>query len=269
MIYQDFFEDDYFGVVEVGLRLLWIGLIAAAADDQGRILDNTALIRAKVFMYDREITDDQIDSWLDKLCIDGKIMRYVADDKRLIQITKWWEYQTPSWANASKYPPPDNWIDRTKYHAKGNEIVMDNWDKDGGLTKDLSNKLHSKQDSPLNDVKLRQDDGDNKDDGDKELIRAFCDITKIPLPSNASTYAKWLTEAHEWIRLGADKNKVEGAIRKANDKGYTVARPHSITNFLRGDIAKQTNADTDDDGLVLLDDGRKITMEQLIKEING
>jgi len=31
MIYQDFFEDDYFGTVDIGLRLLWIGLIAAAA----------------------------------------------------------------------------------------------------------------------------------------------------------------------------------------------------------------------------------------------
>jgi len=167
MIYQDFFEDDYFGTCEMGLRLLWIGLITAAADDQGRILDNSSLIRAKVFMYDGDITDNQIDIWLDKLTKDDKIIRYIADKKHLIQIAKWWEYQTPSWASESKYLAPPNWTDRIKCHITGNKIKNVNWDQPGGLPNVLHSKLSNTQDRPINDIKSDVK-GDVKSESDYE-----------------------------------------------------------------------------------------------------
>ena len=86
MIYQDLFEDDYFGMADPLLRLMWIGLITAVADDQGRMLDNSSLIKSKVFIYDREITEQMIDSWLNTLHKDNKIVRYEAGGHRLIQI---------------------------------------------------------------------------------------------------------------------------------------------------------------------------------------
>jgi hypothetical protein len=78
-------------------------------------------------------------------------------------------------------------------------------------------------------------------DRDKSLITAFCEITGILLPSNSSTYAKWLTEAHDWVRMGVTREKIQAAFDTAQEKGYTVARPHSLTNFLRGEISKQNS----------------------------
>ena len=149
LIYQDFFEDDYFGTVEIGMRLFWLGLITAASDDQGRILDNSSLIRAKVFMYDGDVTDDQINKWLGKLYLDGKIIRYVVNNKHLIQIAKWWDYQKPSWASESKYLAPPNWIDRVRCHVTGKKIKLLNWDMDGGIPKQLPSYLPS----GINEVK--------------------------------------------------------------------------------------------------------------------
>jgi hypothetical protein len=256
MIYQDFFEDDYFGTKDYGMRLLWIGLIAAAADDQGRILDNAYLIKSKVFMYD-DTPADEIDSWLCSLDNDGKIIRYVVGKKRLIQITKWWDYQTPSWASESKYPPPPNWIDRVKCHISGNEIKKVNWDKDGGLHSQQGSQLHSQPDSALNDVKLRRDNDDDENESDDDPIKAilqdFTTITGIPLPFNTSTYAKWKTEASDWVRLGVTREGIRLAFDKATEKGYTVSRPHSLTNFIRGEIAKAQG-------------GAEKSNEELIKE---
>lgn len=262
MIYQDFFEDDYFGMVEIGMRLLWIGLITAAADDQGRILDNAALIRAKVFMFDNEITTEKIDSWLDRLHNDNKVVRYEAGNKKLIQIIKWWTYQTPAWASASKFPPPEGWIDKVRCHIAGNKqggsIETMNWDQEGGFI-EQSSELHSSQGSAfssgIDDIKLSRDDvNDNseirlEDQPQKDLLKDFTEITGIILPMNGSTYAKWLTEAGDWIRLGVDRDKLQAAYDKAQEKGYTVSRPQSLTSFIRGAIAEKKNTETDKEKL--------------------
>ncbi|KUK85478.1 MAG: Uncharacterized protein XE03_2012, partial [candidate division TA06 bacterium 34_109] len=187
MIYQDLFEDDYFGMSEPLLRLMWIGLITAVADDQGRMLDNSSLIKAKVFIYDRDITEQMIDSWLNTLHNDNKIVRYEADGHRLIQIVKWWDYQTPAWASPSRYEPPAGWVDRVRCHISGSkqggQVETINWENKGGFTKDTTedntegatgephNKLHSKLPNPqhkhINDVNVNDDvNGDVNGDGD-------------------------------------------------------------------------------------------------------
>jgi len=165
MIYQDFFEDDYFGMADPLIRLTWIGLITAVADDQGRILDNSSLIKARVFVYDRTVNEAMIDDWLNKLNSDGKILRYQVEGKRLIQIVNWWNYQTPAWANYSKYPSPDGWVDRVRCHVSGNrqggEVETMNWDKQGGFEgtiKELRSKQGSYQASGIDDIKLSRDD---------------------------------------------------------------------------------------------------------------
>ena len=107
MIYQDFFEDDYFGYMDHTAQILWIGLLVAAADDQGRVLDNVDHLNAKIFQYNM-IDKTKLDNYLDTFHKANKIVRYSKDGKGLIQIVKWWDYQTPAWASHSKYPPPDN-----------------------------------------------------------------------------------------------------------------------------------------------------------------
>lgn len=115
-------------------RLLWIGLITAVADDQGRMLDSTALVRVKVFPFDLDnVSDVQVERGLAKLALAKKITRYVAaDGTRLIQIVKWWRHQCPSWAAPSAYPAPGEWQDRIKCHVGGGKVVMFEWDGRGG-----------------------------------------------------------------------------------------------------------------------------------------
>lgn len=131
MISSDLFEDDFITTLSYFERLLWIGLITSVADDQGRMMDNPALIRARVFLLD-SVQDSEVETALQKLSGARKIDRYVSGNKHLIQIVNWWKYQTPAWASASKYPAPDKWTDRAKYHTTGNKIVISNWDKTGG-----------------------------------------------------------------------------------------------------------------------------------------
>jgi hypothetical protein len=135
MIASDIFEDEFVGSLTHFERLLWIGMITSVADDQGRLMDNPALIRAKVFLFDN-VNDKEVESALQKLCVAKKIVRYVDGTKNLIQIVRWWKYQSPSWSNPSKFSPPDKWTDRAKYHAQGNKIVTLNWDKEGGYVDD-------------------------------------------------------------------------------------------------------------------------------------
>jgi DnaD/phage-associated family protein len=149
LIYQDMFEDDEIGTMPRDVRFLWVGLISAVADDQGRLLDNASLIKSKVFMYDTDISANMVDNWLAMLENAGMIIRYVKNGKRIIQIVNWWVYQAPSWASESRFVAPDHWVDRVKVHTKGNQISSKNWDLPGGLPKELHstlpNQLHSNE----------------------------------------------------------------------------------------------------------------------------
>lgn len=147
MISGDVFEDDFFGTLNFLERLLWIGLITSVADDQGRMMDNTVQIKAKVFLFDR-VHDSQVETALAKCDAAGKIARYLGSGKLLIQIINWWKYQTPAWASPSKYPAPDGWIDRIKYHATGNKILTSKWDSPGGYIPSYVANYLSNEDSP-------------------------------------------------------------------------------------------------------------------------
>jgi len=160
MIAGDLFEDEFIGSLNFLERLLWIGIITTVADDQGRMIDNPALIRSKVFLFDK-VMDCDIESTLRKINAANKIARYVVGNKSLIQIVNWWKYQTPAWASPSKYPAPEGWTDRAKYHAAGNKIITVNWDKIGGYVANYVAPLHS----PIEDG---DGDGDVKGDGEGE-----------------------------------------------------------------------------------------------------
>jgi DnaD/phage-associated family protein len=131
VIKSDLFEDDFVGSLSFFERLLWIGLFAQVADDQGRFWDNPLLIRAEIFPYDQNLTDDKVDQALDKFAKAGKVERYEADGKGICQLLNWWKHQRPSWASPSDFPALTGWVDREKYHV-GKNVVTNNWDCSGG-----------------------------------------------------------------------------------------------------------------------------------------
>ena len=132
MINSDLFSDDIFMELDDVTRLVWIGLIVMAADDQGRLQDNELLIKSQIFPMDDK-SPNTIKSSLDTLESNGMIYRYNSGNKKLIQIVNWWKHQAPSWAAASLYPAPDGWTDRVKVNSKGNKVLMENWTEQGGF----------------------------------------------------------------------------------------------------------------------------------------
>lgn len=131
MLSADLFEDEFIGTLTFFQRLVWSGIIVACADDQGRLQNSPALIRSKVFPFD-DVSLEEIARAIEIFARDNKLVVYEAGGKSLCQIRKWWTYQTPNWASPSKFDPPPNWLDRFKYHAAGNKIITQNWDKPGG-----------------------------------------------------------------------------------------------------------------------------------------
>jgi len=107
------------------------------ADDQGRMMDNAALMRSLLFPYDTDITVKDIEKGLSLFVNHHKIVRYAVGTngsaQHLIQIVNWWRYQKSSqWAGRSRYPAPEKWTDRIRTHGKERSLVTENWDTDGG-----------------------------------------------------------------------------------------------------------------------------------------
>ena len=125
MIDSAIWSDEWFGALPAFEKLVWIGLFGTCADDQGRLLDNTALIRAALFPYEDQSLD-AIEQALTHFAEAQKIIRYEADRKRLVQVARWWEHQRPQWAQASKWTPPVGWLDRIRTRQNGQYVEI-NW----------------------------------------------------------------------------------------------------------------------------------------------
>ena len=221
------------------------------------MLDNPAIIRAKVFPYDTSLTDDKVEQVQAEILKAGKVIRYTAEGKRLLQIVNWWTYQTPSWASPSKYPAPADWIDRVKYHTAGNKIIMKNWELQGGLQHPPNPGLPSKLPSGIEEGEGEGDD-DVKGEGEgKEEASPPPNIYKLyeseigPLTSMISEGLKIAEKEYPslWFpvafREAADHNarswkyveailkrwKVDGFQTKSNGRhAPTPPPPHETTS---------------------------------------
>jgi len=166
----DMFEDEFFTSLSIFARLLWIGIFTKLADDQGRLRDNAALIRSNIFPLD-DIPLDEIEAAVQSYSTVGRILRYEKDGKKLIQIVNWWKHQKPRWASASKYPAPDGWIDRYRYHGEGNKILESNWNSIGGY---IANSTVCEDESEYEYEDEIKDDGESE-----EATRAHAKKQKI------------------------------------------------------------------------------------------
>jgi DnaD/phage-associated family protein len=171
MINGHVWEDQFFLNLSIFERLLWIGILTACADDQGRLQDHPALIRSRVFPVD-DIGLQEIETGLARFAAAGKIKRYEKGGNLVIQIVNWWKHQKPRWAGASAFPAPDGWVDRERYHTEGNIIhTSAGWGTDGGYIVDsIDDSIDEPTDgSHRREVKVKDDDevkvkGDDDDD---------------------------------------------------------------------------------------------------------
>lgn len=134
-------SDEFFGMLPYFEGLAWIGLFSKCADNQGRFVDNPALIARNLFPY-KEVTGKKMSAAID--LFGSKALRYEVDGQRYIQLTTWWKHQPLQYAVPSNYPPHPGWLDRIRTTYKGKHYVF-NWpgQQDTELGILLMNKLGS------------------------------------------------------------------------------------------------------------------------------
>ena len=237
MIASDVFEDEFTGQLPGKEFKLWIGIIVAVADDQGRMIDNPALLRAKVFLYDN-IDYDEIESALKKFHKAGRIVRYSAGGKSLIQLVNWWKYQGLNWASPSSYLPPDGWTDKEKHNVRlpGSDkptVVKRNWLMAGGFSTDgkpdnqlpnqLPNQLYSGIDIDIDiDTESELDIGKSGGAGDfPEFINMQNLLTTIVgLPASPND----ISGIEELVKLGVTEEDIRDALGWRKDNGKKPVR---------------------------------------------
>jgi hypothetical protein len=125
LIASEIFDDDWFGPLPFFEQVLWAGLFAKCADDQGRFLDNPITIRAAIFPY-KDIALADVRSAILKFAEADRIYRYSAGGKIIIQIVHWWDHQPQQWASRSKWPAPPLWEDHIRTR-QNNQYFEENW----------------------------------------------------------------------------------------------------------------------------------------------
>ncbi len=186
MIDSAIFADEWFGALNNYERLLWIGLFATCADDQGRLLDNPALLRAALFPYE-DVPLESVERALAAFAEAGKIVRYQASRSRLIQIVRWWENQRPRWAQASKWAPPPGWTDRIRTRENGHYIEI-NWNPSSTPSYDAPDtSSHDTHDESSYEPTVRTD----------HTVRQYPDPDPDPDPVPVTTTATAAARARE------------------------------------------------------------------------
>lgn len=264
LVYSDMFEDDTLGMLPREARLLWVGLIVAMADDQGRMLDSTALIRAKVFVYDTDVTNDMIEGWVQMLAEAGMVYRYTADNKNLLQIVNWWEYQKSGWANHSKYPAPDGWVDRVKIRNSKNQVDAVNWDNPGGFNETQTPAVSNTQtgvavvqqqgvergvergveqgvERGVNAVQVKVKEKVNvkeKVKGHEPFVEGIDKSYASVWETETGTLVTGFTAFHkmvdEFMEAGVTPELYRVAIREQKNSKYPVTNPTSVKNWALG-----------------------------------
>ena len=149
MIASGMITDEFYISLSLLGRQLWVGIIIAAADDQGRFQDIPALIRSTVFPAD-DIEISAIEEQINIFIREGKLYRYTKSRKKLLQIVNWWKYQNHQYPAESKYEAPDGWTDRVRRKISDKEQKLINWDKPGGF--EIMPEINSYQENTNDDT---------------------------------------------------------------------------------------------------------------------
>ena len=92
MIDPTIWEDEDFGKLTLGAKLLFIGLFSNA-DDEGRIRANVAYLKSTIFMYE-DIALEDVKAVREQVCeIMKSVKLYEISGKEYIQLSHWNEYQ--------------------------------------------------------------------------------------------------------------------------------------------------------------------------------
>jgi len=97
------------GRLPIGARLLYAGLHTHCADDEGRAYADPEYLRAKCFAYNRDIEADEVQAWLDLICLScPDVTCYEVRGQRYIELADYANIHQIRYVVKSKLPGPDH-----------------------------------------------------------------------------------------------------------------------------------------------------------------
>lgn len=112
-----FWSDEKIAMLPRAIRLTFLGIISAMADDQGRARANPRLVCAAVYPLDEDMTPAEMSVHLDMLDETGLIGLYEVAGERYLHIINWEKHQKINRPTDSQLPAPP----RKKAHGKLSE----------------------------------------------------------------------------------------------------------------------------------------------------
>src|SRR5689334_7471693 len=101
-----FWTDEKIGLLPRDVRLTFIGLISAMADDEGRMRGNPRIVRGAVYPFDDDMSPAVVEEHLAAIAGSGRIIRYSVNGDDFIAIRHWWTHQKIDKPQPSLLPPP-------------------------------------------------------------------------------------------------------------------------------------------------------------------
>jgi len=103
----EFWEDEAIGLISFGARLLFLACFNFA-DDEGLMRWTPDYLKASVFMYDKEVTTEQVETFMGELASAGLVIPYKGgkSQQRLGWILNFLKHQRINRPQPSKLPPP-------------------------------------------------------------------------------------------------------------------------------------------------------------------
>lgn len=230
-LYHEILDDPKMGKMPDRLwrRTIELFLIAGEYDQEG-LLPTTEDISWRLRIPENEIIDD-----LNFLEMNGILTKTETDN--IYSVTKFSDRQS-AMTGAERIRRFRETKRKDEYYSCSNEPCNE----------DVTNRSQ-----------IRLDKNRLEEDIEADYIAAFCEVTGIMLSGNVSTYAKWTMEVAEWIPMSIQYDDIVEAYKLAIEKGYTVSRPGGLTNFLRGNVAKN-NAKQADKKTYIGPDGEEIVL---------
>lgn len=101
-----FWTDEKLSQLPPLVRMTFLGLISAMADDEGRCKGDVRLVKASIWPLDDDVTVKTIAAHLSQLCTAGRIVLYEVEGARYIQIVNWKKHQRIDKPRPSELPAP-------------------------------------------------------------------------------------------------------------------------------------------------------------------
>lgn len=108
-IKPEFWTDEKVCSLARPVRLTFLGIISAMADDEGRLKGDPRLVKAAVYPLDDDVDAATVRSHLEDLASARLIQRYRVNGEDYIQVVNWKKHQRIDKPTASRLPapPPD------------------------------------------------------------------------------------------------------------------------------------------------------------------